>query len=117
MDEIQALKFIFRGEFNEETKTVTFNTRKYNYLEFLENKQGKDTFFSFILEKEEGASEVKAETKPQIDAYVAEVERITEEQFNEWKKNREVKLQNVKPTGKMIWLEQKKRGENHPELY
>lgn len=110
MDEVSVLKYIFRGEFREDTGIVTFNNRKYNYNEFLENSAIEGTFFSFIYRKEEEVTEHKTEYTPQIDANMIDVQKITEEQFYEWKKSQVIKEGNGKVTGKMIWMEKKREG-------
>ena len=56
------------------------------------------------------------EIKPQIDAQVTDVEKITEEQFKEWKNKRKLKEVDERMTGKMIWMEQKRRGENTADI-
>jgi hypothetical protein len=115
MDEIEALKYIFKQQFNEETKAVIFNSKTYSYTDYVRDSQHSKTFFSYILQNEETV-ESSVNVKPQIDAQVVEVEKITEEQFKEWKLRRKSEVVDDKMTGKAIWLEQKRRGENNLEL-
>ena len=110
MDEIHALKYIFRTQFDEVAGTVTFNNKTYKYSNLEE-----ETFFGHILRSEENSETVK-EIKPQIDAQVTDVEKITEEQFKEWKNKRKLKEVDERMTGKMIWMEQKRRGENTADI-
>ena len=110
MDESSALKFIFRDSFNEKTGIVHFNNKIHSYSEFLQQKKENNTFFGFILQREEEIIENRQEIRPEIDVNMAETTKITEEQFLEWKKNRRIFKKQTKVTGREIWLEQKRRG-------
>ena len=114
MDEISVLKYIFRGEFREDTKIDTFNNRKYDYSNY---STGGRSFYSFILEKEEEIKELKNELIPQFDTQTVDVLKITEEQFNYWKKNKKSIKTELKANGKNIWTELNKRdhGKGEPE--
>lgn len=110
MDEISALKLIFRGEFQEESGIVLFNNSRYDYSAYRLNKTEKQSsFFSLIAREEERITEHKSGTGPQFDALTVDYQKISDEQFAQWRAGRGSRAIEGPPNGKTIWLEQNSR--------
>lgn len=101
----EALKYIFKADFDQLTNTVTFNNIKYK-LEDHENLY----LAIYKSETERPLNEQKQETTREIDAEIPEeVYKITEEQFLKWKKDRNYlkNQEKIEITGKSIWENKK----------
>jgi len=96
VDEAEALKYIFKNEFSN--NSVIFNGKVYS---------GTDIYLQIF---NSGIEQSQSEKSKGIDTSVAVVERMTESQFLNWKKGRLVETVKAAMTGREIWEAQQHSG-------
>lgn len=99
-EESMALKYIFKNDYDEASKTVMLNGREYSYRDVPDSED----LYTYIYKCEIAKPGNVPEKPKEIDAEVAEIQKITEEQFLEWKNSRICADTTHKAlTGRDIW--------------
>lgn len=109
MNEENALMLIFKNGYDKYNKTVTFNAKTYSYADYTEaaKDQVYTNFYAYIFRNAETAKKTEEESRAVFDTGTVEVEKITEEQFLNWKESRKRKVEKKAQTGKEIWKTRK----------
>lgn len=106
MDQISALKFIFRESFDENTGILFYNNQKFHF------KNEEDFFLTVLNGIDFKSNENASKPMNEFETNVEDVKKITEEQFYEWKKTKKVERASKKETGRELWL-----GKNREALF
>ena len=116
MDELSALKLIFRQQLTQQEDKICIRGHVGQYeidgrtMKIRDPAREYADVYDYILND---VSDITvSERTAEVDAVVCEVEKITEEQFCRWKSSRAVDAASESEglTGKEIWM-QKKAGE------
>ncbi|ELA42528.1 uncharacterized protein VICG_00280 [Vittaforma corneae ATCC 50505] len=103
-EESVALKYIFKSNYDERSNIVTFNGREYSYNDIFDDGD----LYIYIYKCEMTKPRIIQEETREIDAEMDEIQKITEEQFLEWKKFRKYENKTQRSlTGKDIWESKK----------
>lgn len=106
MDEISALRFIFKDlnvKDNGELE-IHFNNKTYNIDSLVRSEKDFLNPFDYVLRKESEIQVTKKEVTKEVSANNVESKRITETQFMDWlsKINSKKEKKSV-VTGRMYW--------------
>lgn len=106
MDEISALRYIFKGSMRERDRiTISFNNNTYEITPEVVEAESYRNVYNYILNKEMSCSPPKPERTPEVQSNYVDIPRITEEQFMDWAKSSR-KLREKRDSGqsgKSIW--------------
>lgn len=107
MDEISALKFIFKSvDYNTDKNEIfiKFGEKEYFIDEETRNSPGFLNVYNFVMKEESKISIVKNEETKEIISDYKDVIKITEEQFSSWlNEHRRTMKKDENLTGKKIW--------------
>lgn len=112
MNELEALKYIFRNQMviTDDLIVIKYHNISYRIdkysLKIEDPKQEYIDVFDYILKDSKNFSECKTTQTTEILSTSEDVKKITEEEFFRWKISQVKEIEiNDKKTGKEIWVE------------
>lgn len=111
MDQLSALKYIFKQYLYESNGMIVIKYQNNEYeinpenLEIMNPRFQYIDVYDYILKDSKSIKSTNAESTGEIAYTIEDVQKMTEEQFFEWKRGFvEEQEDDIRPTGRQIWL-------------